>query len=784
MFGNKKPFNFNSLRKLTARAKIELLKNSRNSYGTMLLSALTPTQLAELFPDYYKKNIDIGGFIAAATSKRNAQQQQQMEQQISRTVHTEVGKREAETRARGRREKEAEKQLTPEQKAAIEELKKGQIAANDPRLAFLSSLSPEQLKNVGVGTVTNKEGKTFYKWLPTESASLTDDQIKEKMIQVSAGGPLYESIIKAEGTNKYGDPYNTSLGYMKSPKPLTEMTMDEALEWGDKVRAAQGLNSSAKGAFQIVNTTQREAMKALGFSGDDRFSAENQRRMALWIAKTQGLKAWEGFKFHPEMREKARIALERGASPDIVRDFTAEQIAAYREQQTREEEARRIGTLGRYVGSYDMSQPEGTIFVPSKHKPEDLQSGKERLFNVGATMKSGNVSLDPRLVRVMTEASKDLPEGWRVEMIPGGGVDPRSSTENHPSGLAMDVQIVDDRGRVLNNRREGPDWKHYEKLYRSATIRGSELYPDQKFIWGGTWNVNSTVTADSMHYQIVKKGVGSQGSINYSFEGGNQREDIRPWAMSEEERAAYDERIRRNLSNERNTAKVEPKPEIKPLPKQEPKQEVLHNPSLTEPTPKVIEPPPREPKRDPREFLSGKQAPVLQNKEQAPPVPSKEQGGDVQVASKEISAYPIGGIGSDNTVVVDKDQKPVFTMDTKREAAIYSPGDSKVSVIPQERMAKGPMEDQPSPDTTVDEKISQVRQEMQQAVDGLFKKVNKAQGIGSPTVRDPHMIDSLAEIRVPFLNPSYYRAMTRTRFQETGDAIDQHHYSDKTASIS
>lgn len=111
-----------------------------------------------------------------------------------------------------------------------------------------------------------------------------------------SGGDFYRSIMRAEGTDKFGDPYNTSLGYMRSPKPLVEMTMAESLAWGDQVRRAQGLNSSAKGAFQITNTTQRDAMRALGLGANDLFSAENQNRMADWIFKTQGIGAWEGFK--------------------------------------------------------------------------------------------------------------------------------------------------------------------------------------------------------------------------------------------------------------------------------------------------------------------------------------------------------------------------------------------------------------------------------------------------------------------------------------------------------
>lgn len=153
------------------------------------------------------------------------------------------------------------------------------------------------------------------------SATMTPEESKQlsanaqKFSSTSGGigsekNPFFDAIIKAEGTAKRGDPYNTSLGYTKSPKPLTEMTMGEVLAWGDHIRKntaiGQRTNSSAKGAFQIVNTTQRDAMRALGIGMDEKFSPENQRRMAAWIAKKQGLGAWEGFKNHPDQLQRAQ----------------------------------------------------------------------------------------------------------------------------------------------------------------------------------------------------------------------------------------------------------------------------------------------------------------------------------------------------------------------------------------------------------------------------------------------------------------------------------------------
>lgn len=143
------------------------------------------------------------------------------------------------------------------------------------------------------------------------------------------GAGLYDAIINAEGTARGGrDPYNTVLGYGKwgSPsKNLTDMTLNEVKEFGLHMRrrqAEQGTpwrdTSSASGAFQIVGTTMMDAARALGLDPNStKFTPEIQRQMAAWIAKNQGLGAWQGFRSHPGELAKARSALT-GGSPDVA----------------------------------------------------------------------------------------------------------------------------------------------------------------------------------------------------------------------------------------------------------------------------------------------------------------------------------------------------------------------------------------------------------------------------------------------------------------------------------
>lgn len=140
------------------------------------------------------------------------------------------------------------------------------------------------------------------------------------------GAGLFDAIINAEGTAKGGrDPYNTVLGYGRwgSPsKSLTDMTLNEVREHGLAMRRAQFANgtqwdrtSSASGAFQIVGSTMMNAARALGLDpGSTKFTPEVQRQMAGWIARNQGLGAWEGFKNHPGELAKARGAMAGGGT--------------------------------------------------------------------------------------------------------------------------------------------------------------------------------------------------------------------------------------------------------------------------------------------------------------------------------------------------------------------------------------------------------------------------------------------------------------------------------------
>jgi hypothetical protein len=174
-----------------------------------------------------------------------------------------------------------------------------------------------------------------------------------------------------------------------------------------------------------------------------------------------------------------------------------------------------------------------------KGDPASLKAGTERFFIQQGQIKG----VDASLVHLIKESSKDLPPGYRVEMI--SGHDARSTgTTNHPGGVAMDVRIYDDKGKAIPHTGFGPGFKEYEKLYQSVNERGKVLYPDNKYIWGGTWISSAAGYGDRMHYQRLAPWVqgSSQTMAGYDPESG-ARGQFRQSGMSSEELGEYKKSI-------------------------------------------------------------------------------------------------------------------------------------------------------------------------------------------------------------------------------------------------
>lgn len=103
--------------------------------------------------------------------------------------------------------------------------------------------------------------------------------------------------------------YNALFGYSNRPGNhfanirLTDMTVNDVLRFSDPsgpyanfVKSRVGRVATPMGAYQVVGTTLRDAVKGLGLTGNEKFDEATQDRIGQWIYQTQGTGAWEGYR--------------------------------------------------------------------------------------------------------------------------------------------------------------------------------------------------------------------------------------------------------------------------------------------------------------------------------------------------------------------------------------------------------------------------------------------------------------------------------------------------------
>ena len=157
---------------------------------------------------------------------------------------------------------------------------------------------------------------------------------------------------------------------------------------------------------------------------------------------------------------------------------------------------------------------------------------------------------------------------------------------------------------------------------------------------------------------------------------------------------------------------------------------------------------------------------------------TKADGGRVKVNTEQIAAYPIGGLKGDNTVVVNAQQQPLFTMNTN-ESAVMNPNTKTVDVLPNKKeTAVQPMQQEQSP-------IQNMVNEFQSAVQDLKNTFYQNQGkkpemtAQSPRFdNDPSWINQMTNATAtPIRNPTAQRFFYRAGGQETGDPTNGFHHS-------
>lgn len=116
---------------------------------------------------------------------------------------------------------------------------------------------------------------------------------------------IQRGIFAGESGGDYGALYN----YQNRPNGLfsnvnlTNMTIGDVIQftspqgqYAQYVKGQVGRTATPVGAYQVVGSTLRDAVNALGLDPSQKFDKATQDKIGQWIFKTQGTGAWQGYK--------------------------------------------------------------------------------------------------------------------------------------------------------------------------------------------------------------------------------------------------------------------------------------------------------------------------------------------------------------------------------------------------------------------------------------------------------------------------------------------------------
>ena len=105
-----------------------------------------------------------------------------------------------------------------------------------------------------------------------------------------------------------GGDYDALFGYHNRPDgafsgvKVSQMPVGDVIKFTDPsgtygrwVKSQLGYTATPVGAYQVVGTTLRDAVKALGIDPEQKFDKATQDKIGQYILKTQGTGAWEGY---------------------------------------------------------------------------------------------------------------------------------------------------------------------------------------------------------------------------------------------------------------------------------------------------------------------------------------------------------------------------------------------------------------------------------------------------------------------------------------------------------
>jgi hypothetical protein len=171
-----------------------------------------------------------------------------------------------------------------------------------------------------------------------------------------------------------------------------------------------------------------------------------------------------------------------------------------------------------------------------------------------------------------------------------------------------------------------------------------------------------------------------------------------------------------------------------------------------------------------------------------PEIQAFAEGGNAQVNADEIRAMPIKNIKNDNSVVVDKKDNPIFTMNTKEETANFDPLTRQVSVSPINRDSPEDLMSQSATTNNSNNSNNNNNNNNNETDNNNNNNSSNNDRSRFDTGVQNYNNDratSVTNMQSEFMNdPSYRRAIAKTRFVDSGDHSLGGHFGSSNADLS
>jgi hypothetical protein len=151
---------------------------------------------------------------------------------------------------------------------------------------------------------------------------------------------------------------------------------------------------------------------------------------------------------------------------------------------------------------------------PGKTDARITSPGTERFKTVGNYQLGGD-SRRQVLIDAAREASKHLPEGYRVEAYSGQRPVGRQGGAAHTTGAAVDFRIIGPDGKMIPNYQSPENYRMYETLHQDIRSVLQEKNPQLagQYRWGGYFlhGPGGYGVADLMHGDFAHSGMAAGG---------------------------------------------------------------------------------------------------------------------------------------------------------------------------------------------------------------------------------------------------------------------------------